>query len=85
MLPRTFELIPNLVQQMTVNLKTKGIKPDGTVFYHFPRTGKADHYDHAKVYAEAALERLQKLRPPGQRQEAEGKPAAGQPRYRGRV
>ena len=24
--------------------------------YVFPKTGKPDHYDHAKVYAEAAME-----------------------------
>lgn len=84
-LPRDFEMIPNFVQQMTANLKTKGVKADGTVFYHFPRTGKPDHYDHAKVYAEAAMERLQRLRPPDQRREVRGKPAAGQPRYRDRL
>lgn len=84
-LPRDFEAIPDFVDQMTVNLKAKAVKADGTVYYHFPRTGKPDHYDHAKVYAEAAMERLRKLRRPDQRQREEEVPAAGAGRYRGRL
>ena len=84
-LPRDFEMIPGFVEQMTVNLKAKAVKPDGTVYYHFPRTGAPDHYDHAKVYAEAALERLRKLRRPDQREAGDEAPAAGASRYRGRV
>lgn len=86
-LPRDFEAIPGLVNQMTVNLKVKGVKPDGTVFYHFPRTGKPDHYDHAKVYAEAAMERLMKLRPSQKSDDRAGGTPAGSSRhqYRGRL
>jgi len=85
-LPRTFEMIGNFVQQMTCNLKTQGIKPDGTVYYHFPKSGKPDHYDHAHVYAIAAMERLKRMkRASDHREEDEALPAAGRPRYRGRA
>ena len=85
-LPRDFEAVPGFVDQMTANLKVRGIKPDGTAFYHFPKTGKPDHYDHAKVYVEAALERLSKLRPPGEKETSGGEaPATGRRRYRGRA
>jgi len=85
-LPRDFEAVPGFVEQMTANLKVKGIKPDETVFYHFPRTGKPDHYDHAKVYCEAAMERLQKLRPPDSRQRGSAVPRSSKKRsYRGRL
>lgn len=85
-LPRDFEAIPGFVEQMTVNLKAKAVKADGTVYYHFPHTGRPDHYDHAKVYAEAAMERLTKLRPPGEREEGGDElPASGKGRYRGRA
>lgn len=83
-LPRDFELLDNFVQQMTANLKSKEVGEDGQVRYLFPRTGKADHYDHAHVYAKAAMERLLLLRrtgesPPG------AVPVAGERRYRGRM
>lgn len=85
-LPRSFELIGDFVQQMTVNLKTKGLRDDGTVFYHFPRTGRPDHYDHAHVYVKAAMDRLRRLRRiAGGEAEGEGVPVAGERRYRGRM
>lgn len=84
-LPRDFELVPGFVEQMTANLKAKSVKPNGTVFYHFPRTGKPDHYDHAKVYAEAAMERLRKLRPLQQDDQGKEVPSSGKTRYRGRA
>jgi hypothetical protein len=84
-LPRDFELIGNFVQQMTANLKAKGIRDDGTVYYHFPRTGKPDHYDHAHVYAKAAMERLQRMQGRGERTQEEAVPASGERRYRGRM
>jgi len=87
-LPRDFEMIPDFVEQMTVNLKTKGIRPDGRVYYHFPRTGKPDHYDHAKVYAEAAMERLLRIQRRGGDASASSgvvTPSTGERRYRGRA
>lgn len=83
-LPRSIEMIGNFVQQMTVQIKVKVIKADGTVAYVYPKTGKPDHYDHAKVYAEAAMDRLLKLRRPDE-QEAEAVPTLGERRYRGRL
>jgi hypothetical protein len=87
-LPRSFEMIGDFVQQMTANLKTKGVKPDGTVFYHFPHTGKPDHYDHAHVYCLAAMERLKMLQRAGRADESSPSsemPAVGSSRYRGRM
>jgi phage terminase large subunit GpA-like protein len=86
-LPRDFELIGDFTQQMTVNLKTKGVKADGTVYYHFPKTGKPDHYDHAHVYCLAAMERLKMLqRARGTDEtEQEALPSTGERRYRGRL
>ena len=85
-LPRDFEAIPNFVRQMTVNLKAKAVREDGTVYYHFPHTGRPDHYDHAKVYCEAAMERLRKLRPPEAQATIEDEvPGTGRERYRGRL
>lgn len=85
-LPRDFEAVEGLVEQMTANLKAKGVKPDGRVYYHYPKTGKPDHYDHAKAYCEAAMERLRKLRPPGDRQSGTSVPTSSKKRsYRGRL
>jgi len=85
-LPADFEAVEGLVEHMTANLKARGVKPDGTVFYHFPRTGRPDHYDHAKVYAEAAFERLGKLRRPEETPRASSVPTTSKARsYRGRL
>jgi hypothetical protein len=85
-LPADLEYVPDVVDQLRVNLKAKAVKPDGTVYYHFPQTGRPDHYDHAKTYAEAAMERLRRLRPPAARgNEGEAIPASGSRRYRGRM
>ena len=80
--PRDLESVSDLTDQLCVNTKVKGVKADGTVFYHFPHTGRPDHYDHAKCYCEAALERLGRLRSPEQRQQqATQVPKAGEPRW----
>jgi len=85
-LPRDFEAVDSLVEQMTVNLKARGVKSDGTVFYHFPRTGKPDHYDHSDVYVEAALERLKTLRRPDEAETGISVPkSSAKHRYRGRL
>lgn len=79
------EAIPGFVEQMKATLKAKSKKADGTVFYHFPRPGRADHYDHAHVYALAALDRLRKLRPPEREKKAKGPATSARRRYRGRL
>jgi len=86
MWPTTYSMIPGFVDQMRVNIKAKAIDSDGRVRYHFPRTGKADHYDHAHVYALAAMERLRRLQTRREGLTSSGEaPATGRRRYRGRV
>lgn len=81
-LPRDMELIPNFTQQMTVNFRDQVIAADGTLRYVYPKTGKPDHFDHAKVYCEAAMERLLVLRAAGQKPRRASNPKAGEERYR---
>jgi hypothetical protein len=84
-LPEDFEGIEDFVDQMCVNLKVKGVDGEGKVIYHFPRTGRPDHYDHAHVYCLAALGRLALLRDTSEEDEGEDEgPAAGPERYQGR-
>ncbi|RKY10857.1 MAG: hypothetical protein DRP52_06750, partial [Planctomycetota bacterium] len=85
-LPRTVELIDDFIQQMTVQVKVAVIEADGTTVYKYPKTGKADHYDHAKVYCEAAMVRLAKLRRPDAGGQGGAVPtSSGARKYRGRV
>jgi len=85
-LPADLEYVDDAIDHLRVNLKAKAVKPDGTVYYHFPHTGRPDHYDHAKVYCEAAMERLRRLRSPEARgQGDEGVPVSGERRIRGRM
>jgi len=85
-LPADLEYVEDAIEHLRVNLKAKAVKSDGTVYYHFPHTGRPDHYDHAKVYCEAALERLRRLRSPAAREQGgEAVPASGKRRLRGRM
>jgi len=86
MLSPSVEAISGFIDQMKATLKAKSKKADGTVYYHFPRPGRADHYDHAHVYALAALDRLRKLRPPRDDDSGADVPASSaRRRYRGRL
>lgn len=81
------ERLPGFFEQMTATLKARARRADGTVYYHFPRPGRPDHYDHAHVYFLAALDRLRKLRPPEDRKTTAsgGGPKFGKKRYIGRL
>ncbi len=82
LLPADWENVPELVKHLVANIKAKRVLEDGSTRYHFPRTGKPDHYHHAKCYAEVALSIL----PPdpgktGAPQAGDEVPATGREQY----
>jgi len=81
-LPATWENVPDLLDHLTVNIKARRVKDDGTVVYHFPQTGRPDHLHHAKVYCDVAMAILPP--DPGRRGEDDGEevPATGAAQYR---
>ncbi|GAF84404.1 unnamed protein product, partial [marine sediment metagenome] len=67
-LPADWETVPDLLDHLTVNIKAKKVRADGSTSYHFPKTGKPDHLHHAKMFCEVAMIIL----PPDPGGEAEG-------------
>lgn len=79
-LPADWEQVPDLLDHMTVNIKAKRVRSDGSTVYHFPQTGKADHLHHAKLFCEVALSILPKV-PDEEEDAGDETPTTGKSRY----
>jgi hypothetical protein len=79
--PADWERIPDLVEHLTISIKAKRVRNDGSTVYHFPQTGKPDHLHHAKGFCEIAMSIL----PPDpgyvEKKEEEAVPVAGKGQY----
>jgi hypothetical protein len=83
-LPADWENVPDLLKHLTISIKAKRVREDGSTAYYFPRTGKPDHLHHAKAFCEVALSTLPPN--PGQMMGDEGGetgevPATGKSQY----
>lgn len=76
-LPTAWEAVPNLLEQMTANIKAQRVKEDGAVSYYYTSGGKPDHYHHAKSFVEIAMAIL----PPEPGPVSDETPMAGRDRW----
>ena len=57
-LPADWRFIAGFLEQMTANVRVRTETAQGQVVYKFPKTGRPDHFDLAKAYAEVAMENI---------------------------